>query len=291
MASLLDDIKDAKKEAASKKGKVKKESKQKEPNDKQNGTQSLIIEQRLNKLFYCESNPKEEARFVKMVLNKNGYNKERAGLHASAIIVSDNDFCYREQVLSLFYKQCQGENIPVGLKRIFEEGNAIHEKWQRLFIRGNLGSPEDMDRSRFIEEYDLSFTPDAEPLVGLVMNKEFVAEIKSVNTFQFKHMKNHPSGKKQLMLYMYLTGTHNGFVLCEDKNTQDIKVFAYDYDPTIVEPYIERLENIQLYKKRLLKHKKMVDGICPSSGCKRALKCNMRDACFNVGMGRVKLNV
>ena len=47
------------------------------------------------------------------------------------------------QVLSLIYRQLQGEQLPVGLMRIFEEGNAIHEKWQRLFIRAGYSKAEE----------------------------------------------------------------------------------------------------------------------------------------------------
>ena len=255
----------------------------------QTGTEGLIIEQKLNKLFYERPNIIEESKFVRLVLSKNGFDADRAGLHASAIIVGDAEFCYREQVLSLFYKQIQGHNIPVGLKRIFEEGNAIHEKWQRLLIRGGLGTKDDMDRSRFSDEYDLSFTPDAAPIK--IGKHEYVVEIKSVNTYSFKKMQSHPSGKKQLMLYMHLTGIHKGFVLAEDKNTQDFKVFCYDYDKEVILPYIERLEAIQYYKQRVIEEGKMVGRAidCDSSSCKKALKCNMRDACWGCGMGKVKL--
>ena len=250
-------------------------------------TESLVIEQRLNKLFYLKPNIQEESDFVRLVLSKNGFDQHRAGLHASAIIVGENDFCYREQVLSLHYKQIQGHNVDVGLKRIFEEGNAIHEKWQRLFIRGELGVKEDMDRSRFHDHYKLSFTPDACPLS--IGKHQYVAEIKSVNTFQFKHMKSHPSGHKQLQLYMHLTGINKGFVLAEDKNNQEFKVFVHDYNEDVVLPYVERLEAIREYNSNLVHNKKMVKGICPDPNCKRASKCAMKDACFNIGMGRVKL--
>lgn len=247
---------------------------------------TLVIEQTLNKLFYLDKADVKEVEFIQLLMDKNGAQKDRVGLHGSAILASDNDFCYREQVLSLMYKQCQGENISVGLKRIFEEGNAIHEKWQRLFLRGGLGEPEDMDRSRFNKRYDLSYTPD-----GLITidGIKYVVEIKSVNTFQFKKMQSHPSGKKQLLLYMHLTKTKHGFVLCDDKNGQDFKIFKYTYSRDEVLPYIERLEAIQVYKDTLLKEHKMVKGICSNPQCKRALKCNMREACFNIGHGRVKL--
>jgi len=249
-------------------------------------SESLLIEQTLNKLFYMKPKIEEEAEFVKLVLSKNGYDCERAGLHASAIIAGEKDFCYREQVLSLLYKMNGGKDIPIGLKRIFEEGNSIHEKWQRLFIRGGLGEAEDMDRSRFKKKYELSYTPDAILTIG---GHEYVGEIKSVNTFQFKNMHSHPSGKKQLMFYMWLTGIERGFVLCEDKNTQDIKVFTYHFSLELVEEFIARLEAIQVYKRRVVEEGKMVKGICKSSTCQRAEKCNMRDACWNIGQGRIKL--
>jgi hypothetical protein len=255
-------------------------------NDSKQNAESLIIEQKLNSLFYEKPMIEEEAEFIHLVLSKNGYNTERAGLHASAIITSDNEFCYREQILSLFFKQKQGEQIPISQKRIFEAGTSIHEKWQRLFIRGKIATPQDLDHTRYANKYDLSYTPDAIVKIGKF---QYIVEIKSVNTYQFKNMRSHPSGKKQLMLYMFLSGIHKGFVLAEDKNTQEFKVFVYDYDEEVVLPFIERLEAIQVYKKQFKEEKKIVKRICPNSTCKRALKCPMLDACFNIGMGRIKL--
>jgi len=249
-------------------------------------TKGIIIEQKLNKLFYEKPKIDEESRFIKLVLSKNGFNQDRAGLHASAIIASEDEFCYREQILSLFFQMSQGENIPIKLKRIFEEGNSIHEKWQRLIVRGGLGKPENMDRTSYCDKYDLSYTPD---IRCMIHNKKYIGEIKSVNTFQFKKMKSHPSGAKQLKLYMHLTGVHDGFVLCEDKNTQDIKVFTPEYNEDDLAPYIERLEAIQEYKDRFINEKRMVKRKCSSPSCKRASKCNMKDACWNIGIGRKKL--
>ena len=249
-------------------------------------TESLIIEQTLNKLFFCDINPEEEIKMLKMQYKqKNG---DRYGLHASSMLASEKEFCYRKQVLSLFYKQIQGENIPIGLKRLFEEGNFIGEKWQRLFIRGGLGKAEDMDRSLFWPEYDLSYTPDA--IIKIGKNK-YVVEIKSQNTFTFKKATSHPGGMKQLKFYMYLTGIHRGFVLVEDKNDQSFKIYIAEYDPAELDTYIERLEYIQVYKERFQNKKKMVKRLCKRDNIKRAKECNMRDACWNLGMGRIKLDV
>jgi hypothetical protein len=291
VANLVDDIKRQAKANA---------SKYKRDEDKTTlvgGTEALIIEQALNKLFYATPNYPEELRMIKMQKMQAQQQGDRYGLHCSAIIASENEFCYREQVLSLFYRQAQGENIDIHRKRVFQEGSMLGEKWQRLFVSGGIGQKENMDISRFIEKYDLSYTPDGRVTIG---GKEWVVEIKSMNMFSFNPKKGtltcHPSGRKQLRMYMFFERIKHGFVLVENKNDQVFKVFPEIYGETFtkddVMPYIERLEAIQAYKKDFIENKNMVTRHikCTSATCKMANDCNMRDACYNVGMGRVKLS-
>lgn len=246
-------------------------------------TQDRELETKLNKLHYLEKDIENELIFLKSVMTRGQETAERKGLHASAIIKPSDKFCLREQVLALFYKQKQGEQVSVGLKRIFTEGDAIHEKWQRLLIRGKYANPLDLDRTQFADEYDLQFTPD---IICEIDGIKYVGEIKSVNTHQYQRMvkdcKPHASGKKQLQLYMYLTGIHKGFTLCEDKNTQEIKVNIYDYDEKEVKPYIKRLEQIQEEKERLLKQNKITKRhkLCTDYNCKMAESCAMREVCY-----------
>lgn len=233
------------------------------------------IEHLLNSLFYFDKDIPNELKFLKSVMTRGAETTERKGLHASAIIVSDDKFCYRQQVLSLFYKQLQGEQTSVGLKRIFAEGDAIHEKWQRLFIRGGLCEPLDCDFTRFDEDYDLSYTPDIICKIPRNMSltepcdewDEYVVEIKSMNTFSYKKQEHHASGRKQCQLYMYLTGIHKGIVLCDDKNTQEFKVKTYEYNPSEIAKYIRRLEKIQEYKDELVLDKKLVKRHKNFTGC------------------------
>ena len=86
-------------------------------------------------------------------------NENRYGLHASAIIASENEFCYRQQVLSLFFKMNQGEQLPIKLLKIFAQGNAMHEKWYKLFRNAKIDVA--IERTLFLKKYDLSFTIDA----------------------------------------------------------------------------------------------------------------------------------
>lgn len=260
-------------------------------NVKIQSSEAANLEKILNRMFYLEKNIKEETAFVRQVMTRGLESQERVGLHASAMIVSDNKFCVRQQVLSLLYKQLQGEQVQVGLKRIFEEGNAIHEKWQRLFIRAGYGKAEDMDKSRFNDEYELSYTPDGVIEIPEFYDGKMVLEIKSMNTYSFKPATSHPSGQKQMQFYMWLTGLKKGFVLAEDKNTQEFKVFIEDYDSKKVAPFIERLDQVKFYKQRALEEHKMVKRHvkCTKPDCKMALECAMREACWNVGEGRIRL--
>lgn len=267
-------------------------------------SEALELEHILNRLFFNDKNIEEETNFVKQVMTRGLESQERIGLHASAMLVSEKDFCIRAQVLSLLYKQRQSEANAVGLQRIFEQGNAIHEKWQRLLIRGGYGSAVDMDLTRIFSEYHLSYTPDIICEIPEFCDGKLVGEIKSVNTFQFQRMSKHPSAWKQCHFYMYLLreqakidGKWNGkdftkgFVLNEDKNTQDFKVEIYELDEELIAPFISRLEEINYYYSRVLEEKKMVKRpeFAKAPTCKKCESCAMRDACWNIGMGRIKL--
>ena len=267
-------------------------------------SEAARLEKILNNLFYLPKDIEEETKFVKMVMTRGMESQERVGLHASAMLVSENNFCMRSQVLSLLYKQLQGKQIQVGLRRIFEEGNAIHEKWQRLFIRGGYGKAKTMDHTRFCDEYHLSFTPDIVCRIPEFFDGVMVGEIKSVNTFAFKKQTKHPSAWKQCQWYMHLCmklakdkGKWNGvdytkgFVLSEDKNTQEFRCEIYDYDYSLIEEFDDRANEIVACYARAIQSKKMVsrpkDATKPD--CKRCKECAMREACWNIGNGRIKL--
>lgn len=289
---LADDIKKQAKREASK-PKKGKDAEHEASNILVDGA-ALNISTALNKLFYVTPDYDKEIEMIQLQKAQAQARGDRYGLHLSAIIVSEHEFCYREQVLSLFFKQCQGENIPIGLKRIFKEGEFIGEKWQRLFVSGGIGVKEHMDISRFMDKYDLSYTPDGRITLGGI---DWVVETKSSNMFTYKDAKSHPSGRKQLRMYMFFERIKHGFVLMENKNDQNFKIFpeilGITFTKADIQPYIDRLEMVQEYKRQFIEEKTMVarHPECNTATCKKAQKCNMRDACFNVGMGRVKLNV
>lgn len=245
----------------------------------------------INNAFLLQHDIDNEVKFLKMVMTRGSDTQERVGLHASSMLVSDSAFCCRQQVLSLIYKQVQKDKVSIPLLRIFEEGNAIHEKWQRLFIRAGWSRWDKLDFTQYCDEYKMSFTPDIICKIPEFYDGEMVGEIKSVNTFQYKRMTRHPSAWKQCQWYMHMTGLKKGFVLCEDKNNQEFKLEVYDYDPSSIEQFIDRADEVIERYNRLVNDHKMVgrpkDASSPD--CKRCKECAMRDACWNIGMGRVKI--
>ena len=268
-------------------------------------TEAADLEKIFNRMFYLPKNIEEETKFVKQVMTRGLESQERVGLHASAMLVGEKDFCLRAQVLSLIYKQLQGEQVPVGLMRIFEQGNAIHEKWQRLLIRAGYGKAEHMDFTRFDDDYMLSYTPDIDCLIPEFFEGRMIGEIKSVNTYQCQKMTKHPSAWKQCQWYMHLCikklkklGQWNGidytkgFVLSEDKNNQDYKLEVYSYDPTLIEPFAGRADSIMYHYGRVFEERKMVarpkDAVSPT--CKRCKDCFMREACWGIGNGKIRID-
>lgn len=250
----------------------------------------------INKLFCLDPVPEKEIAFIDQMFTRGADTGERTGLHASAVIAAEDAFCIRQQVLSLLYRQLQGEQINPRLKRIFSAGDYIHEKYQRLFLRGGWCEPEDLDYTRYVVECDLSYTPDAIIHTPALFDGErCVVEIKSMNTYSFKDAKEHPSGKKQCLLYMRLTDIKHGIVLCEDKNTQDIRVFYYKWPgpdgeyARLVDTYMDRLVDIQHRKQRALDMGRMPKRHCKCSdiSTEKAKCCPMRDACFGIRKERL----
>lgn len=245
----------------------------------------------INNAFLLQHDIDNEVKFLKMVMTRGSDTQERVGLHASSMLVSDSAFCCRQQVLSLVYRQVQKDNVSIPLLRIFEEGNAIHEKWQRLFIRAGWSKWDQLDFTQYCDEYKMSFTPDIICKIPEFYDGEMIGEIKSVNTFQYKRMTRHPSAWKQCQWYMHMTGLKKGFVLCEDKNNQEFKLEVYDYDPSSIEQFIDRADEVIERYNRLVNDHKMVGrpNDASSPDCKRCKECAMRDACWNIGMGRIKI--
>lgn len=238
------------------------------------GMEAVMIKNRLEKLFI------EDRK-----------DSDRYGLHASAIIASDDQFCYRAQLLSLFYRQNQGQQLPVKQLKIFAQGNAMHEKWYKLFRKAGIDVA--IERTLWLPQYDLSFTIDA--LLNM-FGEEIICDVKSQSSFAFKKTTRHSSGEKQINFYCWALSKYTGiphkkgFVLVDSKDDQEIRVVPVHYNKEKVKPYVYRLKQIQEMKEVFIKEHEAPPRKCKKVDCKMASTCFMRDACWGIGQGRRKLS-
>lgn len=228
-------------------------------------TTSLLLESQLNRLFSKEREIASE---------------ERIGLHGSGVIVSDSEWCLRKNILSFVYKQ-DIVQIPIGLQRVFLEGWYVHMKWQKLFEQSGIA--RGIEQRGHSNNMQLLFTPDA---IIELNGRQYVVEIKSMNEFAFKRATTHLSGIKQLMLYMHMLGIPNGFVLAENKNNQEIKIFEAEYEPNKIRPFIQRMLDVKdgllEYKKSGYKYSELPERICAKQDCKQSMNCSYKSACYRL---------
>lgn len=235
----------------------------------------MIIKQKFSKLFV-------------LMRNARHLDEKRQGLHASAIIDSDNHFCLREQVLSLLFEMDQGEELPVKALQIFAAGTSIHEKWQNMIekLSGEKGNSIKLIKNEarsFNEKYEIYYTPDS---IVEIDGITYIMEYKSMNTYAYqsaiKSINPHPSARKQIQLYMFLTGIENGIILIEDKNSQEFMTYRVKFNYHEVLPYISRLIDVQEAKEEFLDSGDLPQRICKNAKAKRACECSMKSACFNL---------
>jgi hypothetical protein len=237
--------------------------------DKFSELKSKVIKDKLQKLFHDDKK----------------HHEDRKGLHGSAIIVSDEQWCYREAVLSLNHKAAE-VNHPDSLLRIFKHGTSVHEKWQDMFQKSILA--DFVEARCYSELWELLSTPD---VIANIDDKQYIVEIKSMNSMSYrKAVKGlgHPSGRKQCILYMYLFGIPDGIVLMENKDTQEFEVDIVEFNEQaydVVRIFLERLYNSRVSNMKYKKEKLLPERICKSISDNRAKKCNYCNICFNIREG------
>lgn len=239
-----------------------------------------------NDLYRLSPVEKQELEFESQLFTR-GTGGDRSGLHTSAIIASESHYCCREQVLSLIYKpKDMNKQLPYNTLRIFEEGNYIHRKWQRLFLRGKLSEVQDLDKTCWNKKYRLGFSPDA---IITIAGRKFVVEVKSMNEFSYKKSDIHPSGESQCRMYMFLSGIKHGIVLMENKNNQQFKLQMVKEDESLIYEYIERLEEIKGYYESKSMPERLE--VCKNKLSKRCLSCSQADACWGSPEERRELKI
>lgn len=268
-------------------------SEQKQKNVAPQDEMSLKIQRALDNICYAKRDVDKEIEFIEHVRTRGTGEEKRTGLHASELVnVGAGDYCVRRMVLQLMYEAESGR-VPPKLKRIFEIGDQVHEMWQKWFINAGLAEPTDCDRTRWDKKRKISFSPDIICKIPNVLKGECVVEIKSANDGTYLDFleNGHKSAEKQLQIYMWLTGIHQGIVLVYNKNTSDFFVKYLEYDSEAIAHAENASDEIIYYYKRLKKEKKMVKRPkdATDADCKKCKKCGMRKSCWNLKGGRKKI--
>lgn len=247
----------------------------------------LEIYNKLDQLFLKSPNPDQELAFEQQLFTRGTNNPDRVGLHTSAVIGNDNHYCPREQVLSLIYKpRNMDKNLGLPLLRIFEEGNSVHKKWQRLFLRGNMCTYKELDKTQYNKKYRLAFSPDA---IITIDNNQYIVEIKSMRSEAYRKAVRHSSGEIQCRMYMFLSGVDHGIILMENKNDQQFKINVISHDKEEISKYVDRLDAIKSYYESREMPPRLPQ--CKTKLSKRCQDCPFLYPCWGTKQERKELQI
>lgn len=213
--------------------------------------------------------------------------------HASTILQPEGDWCVRRQVLLALYPEEAKKPEPKPWdgkrNRINKHGWVIHEKYQGLLLRfGNVvyfnndfDKPE-LDYSHFDEERYVWYSPDA--IIDWATHHR-VVEIKGYKQEVWDELDEDGLPPRdawmQCNFYLHLLGLQYGFVLVENKNNQDPKIWGIEHDPILARPYTQRCYDVKGAVVVAAKHQKFPARVCKSCNDDRASKCPVRDFCFS----------
>lgn len=208
----------------------------------------------------------------------------RSGLHASALLVDDADWCVRKHTLSTLYPDAS-QSVELQSwhwqeQARFLSGWHLHEKYQKLFQQ--FASVVEVEKTHYDETRNLYFTPDA---VIEWAGEKYVVEIKGYKQEHFDKLdmagKPPEYAHRQANLYMHLLEIPRAIILVENKNTQEIKVWVVGYDLALSKQQVDRIYDVKravVLTRRDLE--KLPGRICQSRDDARARACPLRDTCF-----------
>ena len=195
---------------------------------------------------------------VEKQLIKEQLSSTRDTLHLHPSEICKKDWCPRSSWYTIKGYEKQDESFTFQKLNIFAEGHAIHEKWQTWLT--NAGVLEQAEVPILNEEYRLMGHAD-----GIINDKKgrAILEIKSVgagtirmedyesfksatseNEMWKKVRQPFPTHLRQLNLYMYCLGIHEGVFIYEWKPNQDVKEFSVRYQAELIEDILAGCQSI-----------------------------------------------
>lgn len=162
--------------------------------------------------------------------------------------------------------------VQPGVIRIFSMGTAMHRMIQNELLEAGVLKQAEMPV--YDKSYGIRGTADG---LGEVNGKQFLIEIKSMNMYNFQSLQEATEDHQaQLSCYMFAADIHNGLFLYMNKNNQTVKMFAVKFRRELIEPFLEKIDEINecVMRKRLPKRP---DGYTRTGECSQ---CKFRDGCW-----------
>lgn len=177
------------------------------------------------------------------------------------------------------FKKVPREEMEARVLRMFDHGDYIHKLiLNTLFSLGIVRSAE------------ISIPPQeiisgrADAIISLD-NEIYVLDIKSMNSMIFKSLeKPKEDNLNQLQLYLHFFKIPKGILLYINKDTQELKEYLVDYNPTIAQNLLIELKNLK---------KKIDSNIIPQRilgwpNDRQCQYCQFREVCGMAGDGEIK---
>jgi hypothetical protein len=230
-----------------------------------------------------------ETQFLKQADEK----ENRKELHAANVIVPEEEWCTRRWVLNNTHseKAIIPPAKPWDTKRenIFENGWAIHIKWQRFFKKLGIAvynatlKGYELDLTHYDEVRDLYFSPDA---IIMWAGQGYIVEIKGYNEEEYNKLLASPDvpelARKQCNFYLHLLGMKRGLVLVENKNKNGFMLWPVNYDQEDAQQYAQRAMKVKGLTSVAKAHGRYPERTCQSITDPLAQKCPLKTYCFSL---------
>jgi hypothetical protein len=192
--------------------------------------------------------------------------KQEAHVSSGKFSISSVNGCWRKIYLTL--KKEYREEYSEGTKRIFSTGNIIHREIIKEIIEKGTGGIQLVAAELNIPEQKyISGRIDAVLSDG---TKLYICDVKSCSKWTMDKIREGDipeNYKNQVLLYMYFTGIHNGFLLFVEKTKCDIEEVQVDYDEEKAKRLVAEIENFftEFVEKNVLPER--CDCITSPFGC------------------------
>jgi CRISPR/Cas system-associated exonuclease Cas4 (RecB family) len=185
------------------------------------------------KLGFKEGEEFELERAIDFHLNnKQSVSKERDYFYASELGSTKKELYEKIKNNKQFVSDAK-------TKRIFGNGDAVHERYFRYFYEMGImiACELEVNTELIHGRLDCIITDG---------DKNYVVDIKSSSQWTFQKLKEPPKNYiLQLQYYMYQTNIEDGMILFECKDNQSIKIFKLKLDKKLVENYLNELSKLK----------------------------------------------